>query len=445
MFQSLDSIKKHEVENYIEKSFSVIRTYDWLLDLYVLDFFVDNHWNKLPLSWRESFNDIDPSTLGHILSGKPANIILPLSFLALKRTVDLLSIPRQQKTNMNITNECGYVGNNPKLKKIFLKHVKLKKRHEIGLMANIVKNVSDKTKCVGVLDFGSGLGHLVRLLAYKYNLHTAGIECQFQLTEEARNLDHELEYTIRKHISEENMKKLLKPTHINVTLKNHQQLSLIELPETLSSYGLVGLHPCGDLGPLLLKHFASCDKVKFICLVGCCFMKLTDHGYPLSQYAKSLNSHLSYPSREIACHAIEVYCDRLRKGDYKDLKIHAYRAALERILVDIDPKLKHAPVRSIKHSDTMTFERYCSLAMERLSIPLPTDPDVWSRGQEDVQLWRRVVIVYSLRLALAPLVETVILLDRLLFVLEQGFSCEILPVFDPKISPRNHIMIAKRQ
>ena len=34
--------------------------------------------------------------------------------------------------------------------------------------------------------------------------------------------------------------------------------------------------------------------------------------------------------------------------------------------------------------------------------------------------WKRVVIFYTLRLLLAPLVETILLLDRLLFLKELG-------------------------
>ncbi|KPJ11992.1 hypothetical protein RR48_03595 [Papilio machaon] len=32
----------------------------------------------------------------------------------------------------------------------------------------------------------------------------------------------------------------------------------------------------------------------------------------------------------------------------------------------------------------------------------------------------------------------------MLYVLEHGLHCEIRPVFDPKISPRNHIIIGRR-
>lgn len=131
----------------------------------------------------------------------------------------------------------------------------------------------------------------------------------------------ELEYTASKHISSESMDKLKRPTHFNLTLSSHKQLVEMALPDCMEEYGLVGLHPCGNLGPLLLKHFINFMKAKFICLVGCCFMKLTPDGYPMSQYVKGLDSDLSYFSREISCHAIEVYCDRLKKGDYEDLKV----------------------------------------------------------------------------------------------------------------------------
>lgn len=53
---------------------------------------------------------------------------------------------------------------------------------------------------------------------------------------------------------------------------------------------------------------------------------------------------------------------------------------------------------------------------------------------------------WSLRAALGPVVETYILLDRLLFLQEQGNSVEALlvPIFDPILSPRNMAIIARK-
>ncbi|XP_034834962.1 methyltransferase-like protein 25B [Maniola hyperantus] len=433
------------VKSAVDKCLEVIKTYEWLLDLYVLDFYVDNHWEKLPASWQKSLENVDPKELGDILSGNKTKHLLPLSLLALFKTISSLSIPRQGYNcvrNNQVVEK--YSCSHPKLKNLFLKHVKLKKRHEISMMADFVNLNAKLSNCEAVVDFGSGLGHLIRILSYKYSLHSVGIEMQTQLTVEARNLDSELEYTAKKYLTEEQMSNLRRPVHCNVTLSSIDQLQELSLSTSVTNYGLIGLHPCGDLGPLLIKHFVDCDKVKFICIVGCCFMKLSCNtepcGYPMSQYVKGIDSGLSYTSREIACHAIDTYCERLCRGEYKDLKVHAYRAALEKLLVQLDPSLKHMPIRSVKHTNNMTFNSYCDAALNRISMK----PLQHAAVEQDLVHWKRVVILYTLRLALAPLVETVILLDRVLYMLENGISCAIYPVFDPKISPRNHIIVGRK-
>ena len=43
---------------------------------------------------------------------------------------------------------------------------------------------------------------------------------------------------------------------------------------------------------------------------------------------------------------------------------------------------------------------------------------------------------------LAPLWETLILLDRLLFLIERGYPAALIPLFAPTISPRNYALVA---
>ena len=84
---------------------------------------------------------------------------------------------------------------------------------------------------------------------------------------------------------------------------------------------LVGLHTCGDLAVTMLRMFTMCPRIIGLVSVGCCYMKLTcaaePHpptpiGYPLSSKIRSLDGHnLSYESRELSCHAIEIYRSRL--------------------------------------------------------------------------------------------------------------------------------------
>ena len=59
---------------------------------------------------------------------------------------------------------------------------------------------------------------------------------------------------------------------------------------------------------------------------------------------------------------------------------------------------------------------------------------------------------YSLRAVLAPVIESCILLDRLVYLKEQAevvagkqrITAELVPLFDPSISPRNMAIIAYR-
>jgi hypothetical protein len=52
------------------------------------------------------------------------------------------------------------------------------------------------------------------------------------------------------------------------------------------------------------------------------------------------------------------------------------------------------------------------------------------------------VVMYVLRLLLAPLWEALVLLDRLLYLRERGYAAALLPLFDPTLSPRSYALIA---
>lgn len=211
-------------------------------------------------------------------------------------------------------------------------------------------------------------------------------------------------------------------------------MQCFQIPTTAKDdfkFGIVGLHPCGDLAAILMDFFLKCPQAVFVNLVGCCYMKLTTQnendpvsflGYPLSNHllhpTPPTYHQLSYEAREIACHAIERYEHRLAAAEYEYLKVHSYRAAIEKIMYKHWPELKHSGLKSIKH--LTTFEAYCREAVGHLKITIPEEDIFASDTQTDLANWKQVVILYSLRLMFAPLIENVILYDRLLHLLECG-------------------------
>lgn len=64
---------------------------------------------------------------------------------------------------------------------------------------------------------------------------------------------------------------------------------------------------------------------------------------------------MSYEALEVACHAIENYCDKLKNGNYHDLKVHAFRSSLEDIFMRKGLTTGLGRVGNVKVKDQMKF------------------------------------------------------------------------------------------
>lgn len=223
----------------------------------------------------------------------------------------------------------------------------------------------------------------------------------------------------------------------------------------VENFVLVGLHTCGDLGPSMVKLFANSPAARGLVSVGCCYMKLNESrhegpkdgkAYPMSKHVQALGTKavLSYQAREVACHAFEVYVKRLRESPLA-LKIHCYRALLERLIVHRYRNQRHCGLGCVKHASSMTFAQYARKALEKFPLPMP-DEDLDSPELElAMDEWRHVVVFYSLRLLLAPVIESLLLVDRMLYLWDRCIPSCLVPLFDPCMSPRNLVLLAFKE
>lgn len=240
-------------------------------------------------------------------------------------------------------------------------------------MASLCKEICLETTVDFVVDFGGGLGHLARTLGYAFNIKVCCLEMQTKLNKQAYEMDEHMEKLKRKYADNIPTQK---PEHVDLCLtadmKPETFLETLENKLSIQNkqyrFGIIGLHPCGDLGAILMRMFLKCDQAKFLNFVGCCYMKLTtstnsnclcskDYGYPMSGYLRidPSFSKLSYEAREISCHAIELYDERLSLKDYEYLKVHSYRAAAERVIRKNYPQLSHTRMNSVKYIPNMAF------------------------------------------------------------------------------------------
>lgn len=459
-----------KVRHNIKQIFRVLDIYGWLLDSYIVDFFLEDLWSKLPGKWQNILDSVTPRELGKWILGESSKRVWPLSLIALKQVIQMLEINRNhnerevikcrgsENRGVNDLNclamkEIDAVNsssnlNNSKFNKLFIKHVKTKKRYEIEKIARILNDCTSKTNCNCVVDIGAGVGHLSRVLAFKYGLNVICIEQDSTLTEQAIKYDKELSVSLKKY----NFTCSGKIDHVSMAV-NADNIDGQMINDLTEEFGIIGLHPCGDLATTLLRLYSFNEKAKFICVVGCCYMKLTQRdnennlrGYPMSEYVSSINKKLSFNALEVACHAVEKHCDKLKNENHTDLVVHTYRAALEYVLVQKSPKLRHIQIKSVKVKEGMSFEQYCKAAIENLEPE--NQPESFNFIQPKVCKFlensKRVLIFNSLRLMLAPLVETCVLLDRFLFLSEKGLCPSLKAEFDCKLSPRNFVLTSTK-
>jgi len=514
-----DEAHVEQVRKQLGDCVRLLDHYEWLINSFVLDFFLDSHWNHLPASWQPTLTSIPPTQLAAWLDPQATPAYTspwPLSLLALKQAITACSLPRKpvkdlqqlkkflshgkggskditkgfvsggssgniegtmkpkqtrdEKAALEFTDSWTFepellsaaAGCHSGLRHVFRKHVKPKKQHEMCRLARLIDSVGESQEFERVLDIGAGVGHLSRYLSYNYKLQVACVDGDGQLTGSAKKFDQELEATVAKlrsrNESTQMGESLSGPVHVTAVLA--PEMDLPKFHALLADkfqlgvgaelrYGLVGLHTCGDLGPTILHLFNQDVGAGAVVSVGCCYMRLKEH-YPMSRYLKAFEwGGLSYVSEELACHAIETYTERLAQpGENEKLKVHCYRAVLEHLLVTTrSPKYQHTILKTVSKAHTLPFPVYVERATQKLVAeaglqPFTEEELTCPEVEKRLARWWEVVTFYSLRLAMAPVIETVILLDRQLFLYENGHNSIMLPIFDPLLSPRNQVIVA---
>ncbi|XP_067933430.1 methyltransferase-like protein 25B isoform X2 [Watersipora subatra] len=232
---------------------------------------------------------------------------------------------------------------------------------------------------------------------------------------------------------------------------------LISLPTNADVHGsekvcLSGLHTCGDLASTMVRVFTKLPCARVVSSIGCCYMKLSTQangsptGFPLSEYISSLANHrnvCTYEALEMGCHSLTQYRQRLLNSE-SSLRRHVIRATLQMLIYRRKRKEEIQFRRlKIRNSEQLSFREYAERAFKRLGLDYDVTENEIAECEKLIEShWKAVVGAYTVRLALAPLVEAYILLDRMLFLWEQGFSSQLIPLFDPLISPRNMALVA---
>lgn len=309
-----------------------------------------------------------------------------------------------------------------------------KKEHEVDAMAELVASLAHRLGVRQLLDLGSGKGYLAaRMCGPPHALRVLAVD-----SSEARNRSA-LERAA-KMLQGEGAERLRTLTasvddkfDVEAAFSGNEKERLL----------VCGLHTCGELGPSALRlAVRGVPRVRGLCLVGCCY-HLLERGFPMSQELRARGCR--DPGRNARMLAAQCADRRQETGDTL-----FWRALLQLMLTDQE---RDSGKRVGRLAVAGMFADYARQALRRLGRDvvdesvLRAQAECLEREYGDEQR-RRLLAFHRLRIAWAGCIEALLLLDRLVFLLEQWptvAEAHIVRLFDPTVSPRCHALVALMQ
>lgn len=204
----------------------------------------------------------------------------------------------------------------------------------------------------------------------------------------------------------------------------------------------VALHACGDLHVRLLQ-LASRKGCSQLAVVPCCYNRIAAmHYQPLSTAAQGSNLRLSRDDLGLPLSETVTAGARVRRQRNQSMAWRLAFDLLQRQLRGID---EYLPTPSLP-SDWFSkpFASFCHDLAELREVPSPGEQD-W-RALE-ARGWQRLAEVRNLELPrnlFRRSLELWLLLDRALYLQEQGYRVKLGTFCDYQLSPRNLLLLAER-
>ncbi|XP_062597462.1 probable methyltransferase-like protein 25 [Saccostrea cucullata] len=455
----------------------------WMYNFQVTRFFIEEPWKSLPPEWREDLLNLTTEELNSLPFGYVQDDWTESLRKYISSATELV-LPRNLSEEIQpctLTSELKR-GMNPK------------KQHEVRHMAALVSDIATKTGCDVVIDVGSGLGYLGHVLSTVYGLKVIGLESKSTHTSGAdkrlfsENNENIMNVTFEMNDSEDSLSNF--NTLISSCLEKFKKAEREKVPDDgnlssswsevhslnsavrnsnengngadvtgigvenseLDTCLLIGLHCCGDLTPAMLRMYLEVTFVKGLCCVSCCYHRMTKHGskythFPMSRDTEATLSKFdlrpTIPFLRLAAQETRARWKTLSEDSHQShTNAVAYRALLELCAYKENTECNKLFRRIATAKDFADFESYVDKILSRCEFTS-------RQGKESIKdklnlLYEEykgkfpyIEVITVLQVILQPLIERLIIQDRVLWLLENGQNAYLMPVFDDAISPRN--------
>ncbi len=310
-----------------------------------------------------------------------------------------------------------------------------KKQYEIKTLSPLVNQFYHQHGIDGIIDIGGGVGLLAQTLVNQYGLKVTSVD---------------MDPVMQKSGQERNIKFTKTPDNLVqfVPIKvDADDFSFNRLLE--KNKMTLGLHTCGILANDQLRASVK-NNIRGIINFGCCYNKLEDveDSENISALASSLDNKI-----EMSHFALTLAARAHRKMDDKDydlkLKVKLYRYAIHFLLHDEYgfKKLVTLGNSSPKLYDE-SFGVYVLEQFRRINIKskhTQEELDAYFAEPDRQELIWKMLAAGTIRNATGRLLELYLLLDRVIYLEENGYETELMEFFNEELSPRNIGIVARRK
>ena len=306
--------------------------------------------------------------------------------------------------------------------------IKKKKRHEIQKIAPVLKTVQAKTQFEYVVDIGGGVGHLSRVLSHYHGIPSI-------------SLDRDREF---QKIGIERLKKYRRiygaaeVEFVNLNFGENNNNELMEKVFKKNSLTL-GLHTCGELSNILIQNTVD-YKTTGLLNFGCCYHRMNPKtDFPMSQFYRDQNYPkfnlygLTLATRAHSPMTFEAYKTKER--------VKSYRYALHLFLLKTYNNKHFTEVGECNIKIYWEpFAGYIREKLVELKIDHQFSDEDFNQFYQSAEIQRELRTMYLcniIRWQIGRALEVYLLIDRCLFLEEQGYEVKLEQYFTEGLSPRN--------
>ncbi|EZA51381.1 hypothetical protein DMN91_006791 [Ooceraea biroi] len=416
-----------EYNNHFEKALDFINTYQELIDCHLVDFIIDELWDKcLPEKLKLELESIDMSD--DIWTEDDAGPELS-SLVQLTRSLSLESCPAVVRTDDLPKLLPRYFGEEQSNKFLCPKSelMNSKKSYEIEALGRILAEMALSTRSL-VIDAGAGKAYLSTYLSEHFDIPVLAVDSSQVCHKGAIDRQEKIQKT------KQSLEKVRYVVYELDDMTNYNKMVNANYPSWILKRNLIltGLHTCGMLVHSVIKAFLRTKDMNLLFVVPCC--------YHLANESLSGRLNFSKNARMLAQQSVER-----SKRDKRLSPSLFYRAVLQVVL----HSMGHYNAKVGRGGPLNNFPDYAKWALSKIRVDnkmIPPAGVLQKIYQNHLHLEPKFRLFQMLRIYTSSVIEAAITLDKIIF-LQNNTQCSkvaVVRLFDPTLSPRCYAIIATK-